>query len=151
MTHDQQRADFERRYSAALSPAMTDSHTTFSRDNELTGEYNWSAVQRAWVMYCGMTPQTSECRNPHDCCDEACSLCVTGAGTCIYPDPRNPEDLNTSGEYAHDFITHRSAWRTAIHDMITSEYTSADDAVYWERELTAFDRAFDAIAKGGAK
>lgn len=47
-------------------------------------------------------------------------------------------------EDLHDFITHRSTWRSAIHDLSQSECGTADRD-YWTHELTAFDRAFDLL------
>lgn len=43
-----------------------------------------------------------------------------------------------------NFSTHRNAWRDAITECINTERArgNRDQALYWEHELAAFDRAF---------
>lgn len=43
-----------------------------------------------------------------------------------------------------DLRTHRDAWRGAIADKCTP-FGSDDDGSYWDHELRAFDRTFDAL------
>lgn len=80
------RSDFENQYAAAVPLAGELRDSAFKRSAHYYDEYMNQITQWAWKLYQRVAAPNSQakCVSPINASDEACELCITGAGKCLY-------------------------------------------------------------------